>query len=220
MSWRNRIVGEGTERPGDLLANPRNWRIHPREQQEALSSVLNGVGLVQRVVVNERTGFVVDGHLRVAMAMREGIEEIPVVKVDLSEEEEAVVLSTLDPLAEMSGTDQRKLNELVAEASAAPAVLYDAKLEDFVSSLATAETEGMVTGTEQEQWNPQERYEKQYLSTGVRQIQLIMDTEEYEWTLSVLKRILEEEQVESNTEAVVLLLSRWVSSRDETGVMS
>jgi type V secretory pathway adhesin AidA len=34
--WRNRIVGSGTEDPEKLLANPKNWRIHPKAQREAL----------------------------------------------------------------------------------------------------------------------------------------------------------------------------------------
>ena len=31
--WRNRIVGEGVEAPDQLLANPQNWRTHPKFQQ-------------------------------------------------------------------------------------------------------------------------------------------------------------------------------------------
>ncbi len=28
--WRNRITGSGEEAPDQLLANPANWRIHPK----------------------------------------------------------------------------------------------------------------------------------------------------------------------------------------------
>ena len=41
-------------------------------------------------------GFVVDGHARVALAISAG-ERVPVVYVDLSEKEEALILATLDP---------------------------------------------------------------------------------------------------------------------------
>ena len=115
MAWVNRIVGEGEEAPDQLLSNPRNWRIHPAEQEKALSGVLNEVGVVQRVVVNQHTGFVVDGHLRVAMAIREGVPSIPVTYVWLSDEEEAVVLATFDSITGMAGTDRGKLDELLAE---------------------------------------------------------------------------------------------------------
>ncbi len=66
--WTSRIVGSGEEAPDQLLANPANWRIHPKAQQEALAGVLDQVGWVQQVLVNRRTGHVVDGHLRVALA--------------------------------------------------------------------------------------------------------------------------------------------------------
>ena len=66
--WRNRIVGTGSEPPERLVANPLNWRIHPPRQHAALAGALASVGWVQQVVVNRRTGFVVDGHLRVALA--------------------------------------------------------------------------------------------------------------------------------------------------------
>ncbi len=110
--WRNRIVGHDEVDPEQLLANPKNWRIHPKEQQQALEGVLAQVGWVQDCIVNQRTGFVVDGHARVAMAITAG-ERVPVVYVDLSEEEEALILATLDPLAAMAVTDKELLGDLL-----------------------------------------------------------------------------------------------------------
>jgi hypothetical protein len=40
---------------------------------------------VQSVVVNQRSGFVIDGHLRVTLAIRSGQAMVPVTYVDLSE---------------------------------------------------------------------------------------------------------------------------------------
>ena len=39
-TWRNRIIGSGEEAPDQLLANPANWRIHPKAQQDALAGAL------------------------------------------------------------------------------------------------------------------------------------------------------------------------------------
>jgi hypothetical protein len=39
-AWRNRITGSGQEAPDQLLANPANWRIHPKAQQDALAGAL------------------------------------------------------------------------------------------------------------------------------------------------------------------------------------
>lgn len=116
-AWHNRIVGHGEEAPDQLLANPANWRIHPKHQQDALAGVLREVGIVQDIIVNSRTGYVVDGHLRVSLAMREGQATIPVKYVDLSESEEALILATFDPLSALAGTDRVKLEELLREVS-------------------------------------------------------------------------------------------------------
>ena len=43
-TWRNRITGSGEEAPDQLLANPANWRIHPKAQQDALAGALDAVG--------------------------------------------------------------------------------------------------------------------------------------------------------------------------------
>lgn len=115
--WNNRIVGHGEEAPDQLLANPANWRIHPKAQQEALAGVLNQVGWVQDVIVNQRTGHVVDGHLRVSLAIGRSEPAIPVVYVDLDEHEEKLILATLDPLAAMAATDAEQLAALLDEVS-------------------------------------------------------------------------------------------------------
>ena len=47
---RNRITGTGEEAPDQLLANPANWRIHPKAQQDALAGALDQVGWVKQVL--------------------------------------------------------------------------------------------------------------------------------------------------------------------------
>lgn len=111
--WQSRIVGTGEEQPDQLLANPMNWRVHPKRQQDALGAVLDRVGWVQQVIVNRTTGHLVDGHLRVALALSRREERIPVVYVEISPEEEAVVLATLDPLSAMAGEDRDILADLL-----------------------------------------------------------------------------------------------------------
>lgn len=113
--WRNRIIGYGEEAPDQLLANPRNWRIHPKFQQDALSGVLDEVGWVQDVLVNKATGYVIDGHLRVALAISRGEPTVPVKYVELTEAEEAKVIATLDPLAALAVADSEVLADLLAQ---------------------------------------------------------------------------------------------------------
>lgn len=118
-NWDIRIIGEGTEAPDQLLANPKNWRIHTTFQQDSVKAVLEKVGWVQKIIVNQRTNFVVDGHLRVMLALRNDQERVPVTYVDLSDAEEDLVLASLDPITGLAVPDQEKLTELMRDVRAA-----------------------------------------------------------------------------------------------------
>ena len=114
-AWRNRIIGSTEEDPAQLLANPRNWRTHPGPQRDAMRGALAEVGWVQQVIVNDRTGHLLDGHMRVEEALSAGAPSIPVLHVDLSEEEERLVLAVLDPIGAMADRSQERLLELIGE---------------------------------------------------------------------------------------------------------
>lgn len=137
--WHNRITGYGEEAPDQLLAHPANWRLHPKHQQDALAGVLREVGVVQNVIVNKQSGFVVDGHLRVALALRDGQPLIPVTYVDLSESEEALILATLDPIGSFAATDAAKLDALLREVTTG-----DAAVQTMLDDLA--QSAGLLTG--------------------------------------------------------------------------
>lgn len=113
-AWENRIVGSAVVDSAELLANPRNWRTHPATQREALQRVLDQMGWVDEVIVNKRTGFVVNGHLRVELARQRG-EKVPVQYIDVSEEEEAAILAIFDPIAALALADREMLSSLAAE---------------------------------------------------------------------------------------------------------
>jgi DNA modification methylase len=112
--WRNRISRSGTLKVSEALANPFNFRTHPAFQREALAASLENVGWVQQVVVNERSGHLIDGHLRLSLAEQQGESELPCLFVDLSEGEERLVLASLDPIGAMATADRDKLSELLA----------------------------------------------------------------------------------------------------------
>ena len=130
-AFASRIVGEGEEAPGALLANPQNWRRHPKEQRDALRAMLRGVGWVQRVIVNRTTGHLVDGHLRVEVAAEDKEPLVPVIYVELTETEERAVLAAIDPIGGMAQTDQAHLDELLAGL-----VTGDDGLDAFLEGLA------------------------------------------------------------------------------------
>ena len=164
--WRNRIVGYSEEEPDQLLANPSNWRIHPAAQQNALSGVLKEVGLVQNVVANRTTGHLVDGHLRVMLAMRENQPVVPVTWVELSEEEEHLILASLDPLAAMATADAGALDALLSSVQSG-----EAAVQQMLAELA--EDAGLYQPKDTEDAEPQvDRVEELREQWGVKPGQL------------------------------------------------
>lgn len=107
----------------EIRANIKNWRKHPKFQRDALEGVLREVGWVQDVIVNQQTQRLVDGHLRVALAIEKGEKLIPVKVVDLTEAEEALVLATIDPITSMAETDAGALDALLREVKTGEAAL-------------------------------------------------------------------------------------------------
>jgi hypothetical protein len=108
-AWRNRITRHADVPPAELVAHPLNARRHPKHQADALSGVLSQVGLVQSVIVNERTGRMLDGHLRAELAVARNEPSVPVAYVDLDEQEERLVLATFDPAREPGRDERREL---------------------------------------------------------------------------------------------------------------
>ena len=113
VDWKNRIVETADMAVKDLKANPKNWRKHPQAQQNALSGVLDAVGWVAPVIFNRQTGHLIDGHLRLELAVKRKEKTLPVSVVDLSPEEEAMILATFDPIAAMAEADRQMLAGLM-----------------------------------------------------------------------------------------------------------
>lgn len=117
-TWRNRIVRHAVVPAGEIVKNPKNWRIHTEHQRDALEGVLDAVGWVQDVVVNERTGRLVDGEMRATSAAKRN-ERVPVTYVDLTEEEEALMLAAMDPIGQMAVTGHEALMALLGDVEVA-----------------------------------------------------------------------------------------------------
>jgi DNA modification methylase len=113
MSWQNRIVGAGTEDPEKLIPHPKNWRKHPKGQAQALEGAIEEIGWIQDIIINQRTGRMIDGHLRAELAIKNKEKTVPVKYVDLSEEEEEKALLTLDPISMMAEADKDRLSALL-----------------------------------------------------------------------------------------------------------
>jgi hypothetical protein len=86
---------------------------------------------VAGATVNRTTGRLLDGHLRVELAIAAGEASVPVTYVELTEEEERLVLASFDPLGAMATADARRLEDLLA--SLKPS---DDALREMLSGLA------------------------------------------------------------------------------------
>jgi len=100
--------------PTTLDAHELNARRHPQYQRDALRTALSKVGWVDAVKVNSRTGKIVDGHARVEEALEAGVT-VPVLWVDLDEEQERYVLATLDPIGALAVYDSEVLGGLLED---------------------------------------------------------------------------------------------------------
>ena len=114
-AWRNRIVAHSDEDPASLAAHDLNWRTHPDAQREVLSDAIDEIGFLRSVTVNRPTGKLLDGHLRLRLALERREATIPVEWVELSQQEERLALATLDPIAALAVADQSKLDELLRQ---------------------------------------------------------------------------------------------------------
>ncbi len=58
---RDRVTGLRRVLARDLIPNPRNWRKHPKSQQDALRGVLSEIGFADALIACERLGRVCYG---------------------------------------------------------------------------------------------------------------------------------------------------------------
>jgi DNA modification methylase len=128
--WKNSITGSGFEDPETILANPFNFRNHPKNQKDALNGVLEEIGWIQDVIVNTTTGHLIDGHLRVELAKQKK-EKVPVKYVELTEEQERIALASIDPIAALAEQDQDMLDRLIDGIDN----VENQELDDFLTSL-------------------------------------------------------------------------------------
>lgn len=113
MNIRNRVKELRHVQASELRPNPKNWRTHPKAQQDALRGVLAEVGMADACLARELDDgslMLIDGHLRAETAAE---AVVPVLILDVDEAEADKILATLDPLAAMAGSDAVKLDDLL-----------------------------------------------------------------------------------------------------------
>ena len=146
-SYRDRIKGLRRVRAGDLIPDLRNWRRHPVEQESALRTMMNRLGVYDAVIARETPDglMLVDGHLRAGL---DPDAAIPVLVVDLSDTEAAEAIASHDPLAAMAEQDTDALRDLVTTIDDGDE-LADMLFDDDTAALLLAEE---ADWTEEADW--------------------------------------------------------------------
>ncbi|REK19159.1 MAG: hypothetical protein DWQ37_01850 [Planctomycetota bacterium] len=113
MQIRDRIKDFRRVRADALRPHPRNWRTHPRAQQDAVRGALAEIGYADALVARELpdgTLQLLDGHLRAELTPE---ALVPVLVLDVDEHEALKILATLDPLAALADADAQLLRGLL-----------------------------------------------------------------------------------------------------------
>src|SRR3972149_489101 len=113
MQIRDRIKELRRVRASLLRPNARHWRTHPQTQQDALRGVLAEIGYADALLARELPDGsleLIDGPLR---AESTPAVEVPVLILDLDDQEADKLLALLDPLAGMAEANQEALAELL-----------------------------------------------------------------------------------------------------------
>ena len=76
-----------TKKLSDLKPAPYNPRSSTQKQEKKLQESLTKFGVVEPIIFNKQTGYIVGGHFRVRELKKLGYKEVECVIVDLSEED-------------------------------------------------------------------------------------------------------------------------------------
>jgi ParB-like chromosome segregation protein Spo0J len=115
VTIRDRIKDFRRVKASLLQPHPKNWRTHPTAQQDALRGVLAEIGYAGALLARELadgTLELIDGHLRAETTPE---MEVPVLVLDLDEDEAAKLLAVHDPLAGMAEANEEVLAELLGQ---------------------------------------------------------------------------------------------------------
>jgi DNA modification methylase len=139
---RDRIKSFRRVKASLLRPSPKNWRTHPKAQRDALRGILTEIGYADVLLTRELpdSSFeLIDGHLRAEMTPD---MEVPVLVLDVTEEEAGKLLASLDPLAAMAQADKEKLAALLRQVETGSDPLRQ-MLQDLASSNGL---EGLLPG--------------------------------------------------------------------------
>jgi ParB-like chromosome segregation protein Spo0J len=148
MQIRDRIKDFRRVKASLLRPNPKNWRLHPERQHDALRGVLAEIGYADALLARELPDGsleLIDGHLRAETTPE---IEVPVLVLDLDEQEAAKLLALHDPLASMAETNEAMLAELLDHVETENDAVQ-AMLDEMLNPQETSDNDSEATETKE-----------------------------------------------------------------------
>jgi len=136
---RDRIKEFRRVKASELHPAPHNWREHSDQQRDALRGILAEIGYAEALIARERKDGrleLVNGHLR---AETTPDMEVPVLILDVSAEEAAILLATMDPIGQMAEANTAALAKLLEGQEP-----QDANLRELLEDLAPETIEAIA----------------------------------------------------------------------------
>lgn len=100
---------------GKMKPHPKNPNRHPDSQVAGIGDSMREFGMLHAIVVDEK-GRILSGEGRYLTALREGVPQLPAIRVDgWSEEKKLAFMLADNRWAQLSQMDQTRLREVVGE---------------------------------------------------------------------------------------------------------
>ena len=165
-----------------LVRNPRNWRTHPTDQSAAVRTAISRNGFVQPLLVRAVDDHyeLIDGELRANIS---GEDEVPVIVLDLSQQEADEVLLALDATAAMAGVNPDNLDHLLASTGLASIDGYSELAASLASDLEMFRSDLFPTGDAEDEVDHLNRVEECRVTIDI-------DTQDKDGVKEALEQVL------------------------------
>lgn len=206
---KNRIIKFGTKKADQFLANPKNPRLHPIPQREAMEEALGRVGWIAPVI-ETKDGYLLDGHERIYQALVDN-SDVPYVVVDIhSDDADAdYALATFDALTAMGNYDPVLLDELLQNVDAGEDAI--AKMLNNLWDSHTVE----VYSDDAQGVTPDEKLDI-YLNATIKQIVLLFTNDQFDDVVPRLSALRQRDGVETNSDLFLRMLEHYENHTGQT----
>lgn len=211
--------------PQILLENPLNYRVHPPEQEAETRESIRTCGWARRLLVNVLTGRLIDGHLRLKIAIDDKLDRVPVDYGQWTDKQELLLLAALDPITGRAKWDDAKFQELYGKLklNEGPlrSMLDGLKRDSFDRTIAAMAGKLKAAGppappAANGEPTPAATTPRVAANQGFKSLTFMLPPEHYEQVLTALNEAKEAFDMETQAGALHRLCMDWLEATDES----